>query len=141
MLFYLCELFLLLFLLTVHHSLSVNLRMRSLGLGKAQHVEKLSEEAAVELGANIISEAFLFSVGVGTITFEYLRQAKKNTTREENQLQDIDELQKRVEEIGLQLEHKSAELRELQRLVLAEPWRTENAKMVQKAEKQKDAKK
>ncbi|XP_072031835.1 optic atrophy 3 protein homolog [Amphiura filiformis] len=124
-----------------HHFLDVNLRMRSLGLGKAKSVEPLKEEAAVELGANIISEVFLFSVGAGTIAYEYYRQAKKSNTREENQLQDIDELQLRVEQMGLQLEQQSAELRELQRLVLAEPWRKEHAKQIQQGEKQKDAKK
>ena len=98
--------------------------MRILGLGKATKVEPLSEEAAVELGANIIGESFLFTVAVGTIAFEYARQARKETKREEQEMEDIDSLQKKVEELGIQLEQQDARIREIHRLVIAEPWRT-----------------
>ena len=106
------------------------MKMRSLGLGKAKKVEPLTEEAAVELGSSIISEMFLFSVAAGTITWEYLRQARKDTTREEGQLADIDELQKQVEDLGLNFEKQDAQLREIYRLVIAEPWRTQQSQQV-----------
>ena len=92
--------------------------MRILGLGKASSVKPLSEEAAVELGAEIIGETFLFSVAVGTISFEYFRQQRKEQEHEGEQTSAISELQSRVEELGIFVEQQDAKIRELQRNML-----------------------
>ncbi|XP_071787269.1 optic atrophy 3 protein homolog [Asterias amurensis] len=102
----------------LHHWMEINLKMRILGLGKASSVKPLSEEAAVELGAEIIGETFLFSVAVGTISFEYFRQQRKEQEHEGEQTSAISELQSRVEELGIFVEQQDAKIRELQRNML-----------------------
>ncbi|XP_054758867.2 putative OPA3-like protein CG13603 [Lytechinus pictus] len=101
-----------------YHWLDVNLRMRILGLGKATEVKPLSNEAAVELGAEIISESFLFSVATGTIAFEYWRSSKKEEKHESQQSLDIKKLQSQVQELGLLIEEQDAKLREFNRLLV-----------------------
>lgn len=105
-------------LLTVYHWLDVNLRMRILGLGKATEVKPLSSEAAVELGAEIISESFLFSIATATIAFEYWRSSKKDDQHESQQSLDIKGLQSQVQELGLLIEEQDAKLREFNRLLV-----------------------
>lgn len=103
---------------TVYHWLDVNLRMRILGLGKATEVAPLSEEAAVELGAEMIGETFIFTVAVGCLAFEYWRQARKEAKHENKQTDAIDRLESRVNELGMLLEQQDARLREMNRIIL-----------------------
>ncbi|XP_038075070.1 optic atrophy 3 protein homolog [Patiria miniata] len=102
----------------LYHWMEVNLKMRILGLGKATKVEPLTEEAAVEQGAEIIGETFLFAVAVGTIAFEYYRQQRKDQKHEGEQTSAITELQQRVEELGITIEEQDAKIRELNRQVV-----------------------
>ncbi|XP_071478502.1 putative OPA3-like protein CG13603 [Diadema setosum] len=101
-----------------YHWMDVNLKMRILGLGKATEVKPLSEEAAVELGSEIIGESFIFSVAVGTLVFEYWRSSKKEEQHETKQSIAIRELEGKVRDLGLALEEQDAKLRELNRLVV-----------------------
>ncbi|PIK41327.1 hypothetical protein BSL78_21805 [Apostichopus japonicus] len=102
----------------LYHWLDVNLRMRILGLGKATEVAPLSEEAAVELGAEMIGETFIFTVAVGCLAFEYWRQARKEAKHENKQTDAIDRLESRVNELGMLLEQQDARLREMNRIIL-----------------------
>ncbi|XP_022107019.1 optic atrophy 3 protein homolog [Acanthaster planci] len=102
----------------LHHWMEVNLRMKILGLGKASSVQPLTEEAAVELGADIIGETFLFVVAVGTIAFEYYRLQRKDQKHEGEQTAAISTLQQRVEELGITVEEQDARIRELHRQVV-----------------------
>lgn len=101
-----------------YHWLDVNLKMRILGLGKATEVAPLSHEAAVELGAEMIGETFIFTVAVGCLAFEYWRQARKEEKHENKQTEAIERLENRVNELGLILEQQDAKLREMNRFIL-----------------------
>ncbi|KAJ8044746.1 Optic atrophy 3 protein-like [Holothuria leucospilota] len=104
--------------MSVYHWLDVNLKMRILGLGKATEVAPLSHEAAVELGAEMIGETFIFTVAVGCLAFEYWRQARKEEKHENKQTEAIERLENRVNELGLILEQQDAKLREMNRFIL-----------------------
>ncbi|XP_033127098.1 optic atrophy 3 protein homolog [Anneissia japonica] len=105
----------------LHHWLEINLKMRSLGLGNPKKVERLSEDAAVELGAEMLGEGIVFSVAVGTIVFEYWRQSKKDEQHEDIQTEGIKQLNERVSELEILLEQQDARIREMNRIVVALP--------------------
>ena len=65
-----------------YHNWDIILRMRVLGLGKPDQVPKLTEKAAIDLGGDILSEFFVFSVAAGLIFLEYYRQSS-NTVKKE----------------------------------------------------------
>lgn len=60
-----------------YHYLEVNVKARLLNLGKPKEVVKLNEQAAIELGSDIIGEAIMFVIAAATIVFEYSRQTRK----------------------------------------------------------------
>ena len=73
----------------VYHWLEVNFRLRLMGLGKAQSVEKLSDEMAIELGAEMLGEFIIFTVAAGTLLLEYQRSAKKEAIKEEREKHQV----------------------------------------------------
>lgn len=44
-----------------------------MGFGTPQTVQRLTEERAIELGGDILGEAFIFVTAAGGLTFEYYR--------------------------------------------------------------------
>jgi hypothetical protein len=55
--------------------MDIAVRMKLLGLGSPDKVPALSEKQAIELGADLLSEFFVFGTTVSAIMFEYLRQS------------------------------------------------------------------
>merc|ERR1712142_67456 len=65
-----------------------------LGLGKTKKVKPLTEEAAVDNGAEILGEFFIYTVGVYFIFLELRRSSRKEDAKEaklENTLISLDE--------------------------------------------------
>lgn len=60
-----------------YHYLEVNVKARLLNLSKPKEVVKLNEQAAIELGSDLIGEIFMFTIAATTVIFEYNRQTKK----------------------------------------------------------------
>ena len=48
-------------------------------LGKPKEVVKLNEQAAIELGSDILGEMVMFLIAATTVVFEYNRQSRKST--------------------------------------------------------------
>lgn len=44
-----------------------------LNLGKPVNVQPLNETMAIELGANLLGETIIYSIGAGLLIFEYKR--------------------------------------------------------------------
>lgn len=42
-------------------------------MGKATEVPQLNETMAIELGANLLGEVVIFTIGAGLLIFEYVR--------------------------------------------------------------------
>jgi hypothetical protein len=59
-----------------YHWLEVNVKMRMLNLGKPKDVKKLDENAAIDLGADLLGEFIIFGVAAGTLTLEFMRQSR-----------------------------------------------------------------
>ena len=96
------------------------MKMRLLGLGHTvKDVKPLNEEMAVELGAEMLGEMVIFSVGAGIIAAEYIRQVRKDQRKENLQNDRLAHLEGQVAHYGLLVEQQSAEIRELSRVIFA----------------------
>jgi hypothetical protein len=83
----------------VYHRIDIAVRMRMLGLGSPDKVPALSEKQAIELGADLMSEFFVFGTAVAAIMLEYLRQSKKTETKNTQMSHDIETLHTRNEQV------------------------------------------
>ncbi|KAL8618342.1 hypothetical protein ACOMHN_047414 [Nucella lapillus] len=101
----------------IYHWLEVNFRMRLMGLGKAQSVEKLSDEMAIELGAEMLGEFIIFTVAAGTLLLEYQKSAKKEALKEEREKHQVLILKQKLQDLDLVTAVQEAQIRELQRSV------------------------
>lgn len=109
-----------------------------LNLGKPVNVPELSETMAIELGANLLGEIIIFSIGSGLLIFEYRRyashllaamaivaidccishrQSKKETAKEELAMEEKRDLQYTIQELALNIERQDAQIRHLSRIV------------------------
>ncbi|XP_041280999.1 optic atrophy 3 protein, partial [Onychostruthus taczanowskii] len=77
--------------------------MRLLGFRGAQ-VKPLNEEAAAELGAELLGEALVFGVGGLCLYLEYLRQAGQSRRREEHLEQTLSDLRSGLQRLEAELE-------------------------------------
>ncbi|XP_042750438.1 optic atrophy 3 protein [Lagopus leucura] len=68
----------------LYHWVEMRAKMRIMGFRGAA-VKPLNEEAAAELGAELLGEAIVFGVGGLCIYLEYARQAGQSRRREEEQ--------------------------------------------------------
>lgn len=84
-------------------------------------IKPLNEDAAAELGAELLGEAVIFLIGGGCMVLEYTRQSI-NSRRKEEELNDtIASLQTQIAELTLTTETLDAQLREFNRQLLSFP--------------------
>ena len=103
------------FLCIVYNWSQTQIKMRFLGSTGKVKVRPLSEEVAVDLGAQLIGEGTIFLVAAGTLTAEYTRSSIASDKKEAAKAEELLLLHNRIDELGLTLEQQSAELRELRR--------------------------
>lgn len=73
--------------------------MRTIGATGPTRVQPLKREKAIEVGAEILGEAFILSVAVSVILFEYWRSIQKEANLEAEQDRDIDVLQEKLQKV------------------------------------------
>jgi hypothetical protein len=105
------------FISTVYNWLQMNVKMRVMGLPGKVRVTRLSEETAVELGAELIGEFVIYTVASVGIIAEYYRSSRKEQEKQSSQDLSIEDLQSKVKSMELNSEQQAAQLRELNRLV------------------------
>uniref|UniRef100_A0A1B0FHC3 OPA3-like protein CG13603 n=1 Tax=Glossina morsitans morsitans TaxID=37546 RepID=A0A1B0FHC3_GLOMM len=101
-----------------YHWTEVKMRMWGINLGRPIEVIRLNEATAIDLGANVLGELFVFAVGALALLYEYTRQLKKEARREKKLELEKVELRNRVAELYLRVEQKNAQLREISRIVV-----------------------
>ena len=94
--------------------------MRIMGF-RASTIKPQNEEAAAELGAELVGEAIIFVIGGGCMILEYSRQAMNARRKEDEQNETITSLQTQLGELALTTETLDAQLREMNRLMLSFP--------------------
>lgn len=100
-----------------YHWCEVNVKMRMLNLGKPREVKKLDQNAAIELGAELLGEFVMFTVAAVTLTAEYVRQSRKATKEAEELEARWVSVENRLSEIEYVTTKQSDDIRELTRLV------------------------
>lgn len=84
-------------------------------------IKPLNEEAAAELGAELLGEAIIFLIGGGCMVLEYSRQAANSRRKEEELNETITSLRTELAELTLTTETMDAQLREINRQLLSFP--------------------
>nr|XP_045602049.1 optic atrophy 3 protein homolog isoform X1 [Procambarus clarkii] len=106
----------------LYHWCEVRMKMYVMNLGRTGQnstIPKLNEEAAIELGANLLGEGVIFVIAVGILAFEVTRQKEKEKKKEENEQAFINNLEHRINELTFATEELDTRLRELTRLAYA----------------------
>lgn len=94
--------------------------MKIMGL-RGSTIKPLNEDAAAELGAELLGESIVFLIGGGCLILEYTRQSV-NSRRKEEELNDtIISLQTEIAELQLTTETLDAQLREFNRILQSFP--------------------
>lgn len=81
------------------HRIDVILRSRITPSLYVKKIRPLNDEKAVENGATILSELFVFGVTGSVVVWETLRQRNKEISRREQVLRDIELLRSQIEEL------------------------------------------
>ena len=106
---------------SVYHGMDVRWRMRALGFGKTTKVTPISEEKAMETGADIFGELFLYFFGVVVyIAYESYQKGLKQK-HESSQDATLGALEGRITDLALIVEEQDTKIRELTRLVHSIP--------------------
>ncbi|XP_005534009.1 PREDICTED: optic atrophy 3 protein [Pseudopodoces humilis] len=92
----------------LYHWVEMRTKMRLLGFRGAA-VKPLNEEAAAELGAELLGEALVFGVGGLCLYLEYLRQAGQSRRREEHLEQTLSDLRQGLEQLQRDLDELRAQ--------------------------------
>ncbi|XP_040032481.1 optic atrophy 3 protein homolog [Gasterosteus aculeatus] len=104
----------------IYHWIEMRTKMRIMGF-RGSTIKPLNEDAAGELGAELLGEAIIFIIGGGCMVLEYSRQAANSRRKEEEQNETITSLQTQIGELALTTETLDAQLREINRLLLSLP--------------------
>lgn len=91
-------------------------KMKIMGL-RGSTIKPLNEDAAAELGAELLGEAIVFLIGGGCVILEYTRQSINSRRKEEELNTTIINLQTEIAELKLTTETHDAQLREFNRLL------------------------
>lgn len=84
-------------------------------------IKPLNEDAAAELGAELLGESIVFLIGGGCMVLEYSRQAANSRRKEEELNETITQLQTELAELALTTETLDAQLREVNRQLMSFP--------------------
>lgn len=105
-----------------YHWCEVNVKARLLNLGSPREVAKLNEQAAIDLGSELIGDMFMFVIGAAAIIAEYTRQSRKISDEKaalesrlqqiENQTGQLVELNKSLEKRYMSIENQLDEFKE-----------------------------
>ncbi|KAI8939911.1 hypothetical protein NX059_003640 [Plenodomus lindquistii] len=71
-------------------------------------IRPLSEQKAIDMGANFAAETFIFMVGIGVILFENWRQRRKARNARDDIREDLEELQQELKSVKAELEEWKA---------------------------------
>ncbi|XP_075392925.1 optic atrophy 3 protein [Tenrec ecaudatus] len=96
----------------LYHWVEMRTKMRIMGF-RGTTIKPLNEEAAAELGAELLGEATIFIVGGGCLVLEYWRHQVQQRHKEEEQRAAWDALQDEVGRLALALEALQAQMQAL----------------------------
>ncbi|KAH8859643.1 putative OPA3-like protein [Schistosoma japonicum] len=101
----------------LYHLWETRLKLKLLGLEKPKEIMKLSEDSAVDLGAEVLGEIIIFVVGATCLLLEYRRQVRKENHKENCIQNTLDQLTSQLNELMTIVEIQDAKVRELTKAV------------------------
>ncbi|XP_068248891.1 optic atrophy 3 protein homolog isoform X2 [Palaemon carinicauda] len=106
----------------LYHWCEVRMKMYVMNITRSKEsapIPRLNEEAAIELGANLLGEGVIFGIAVAILAFEVTRQKEKDRKKEEKEADFINSLEHRINELAFANEELDTKLRELTRTIYA----------------------
>lgn len=91
------------------------MKMWVMNLGKPAEVPTLNEAMAIELGANLLGEAIIFTIAAGVLLLEYNRQVRKESAKEDARISEMAMLTSTIQDLYFQAEMHDTQIRELMR--------------------------
>ncbi|KRZ78823.1 Optic atrophy 3 -like protein [Trichinella papuae] len=104
--------------------LEITRKMIMIGFGKPVTIPELNEEAAVELGADILGEMVVYAIAVFVVAFEYMRSNEKARIKEEELQQRLENIESSLKEFRADSQKQYAELQALQNLTQSVLWKS-----------------
>ncbi|XP_059053262.1 optic atrophy 3 protein homolog [Achroia grisella] len=95
----------------------VKAKMWILNLGKPVNIPVLSQEMAIELGANLLGETVIFVIGAGLLIIEYNRQSKKETAKESKREEEMQHITTTITDLYFRVQQQQTQLREMERII------------------------
>ncbi|XP_041969098.1 optic atrophy 3 protein homolog [Aricia agestis] len=95
----------------------VKAKMWILNLGKPVNIPVLSQEMAIELGANLLGESVIFIIGAGLLIVEYNRQSKKESAKEAKREEEMQHITTTITDLYFTVQQQQTQLKEMERLV------------------------
>ncbi|XKL62389.1 hypothetical protein PGB90_002222 [Kerria lacca] len=95
----------------------IRVKMWMLNMGKPDSIPQLNEQMAIELGANLLGETIVFVSAATIILMEYVRQARKEMTKEAARLEEIDSINNKIRDLSFQLESQDTHIRRLMHMI------------------------
>ncbi|XP_053463087.1 optic atrophy 3 protein isoform X1 [Nycticebus coucang] len=94
----------------LYHWVEMRAKMRIMGFN-AEAVKPLNEEAAAELGAELLGEAIIFTTACSCLMLEYWRHQKQHKRKERERRVALSELRDELEDLVLALEELQEQVR------------------------------
>ena len=107
---------------SAYNWLVTNVRIRTMGTEGKVKVIKLTEEKAIELGAEIIGELTIFTISTLIIIAEYSRQSNKSQAKEDNQNEKIKTLESELDLLKSQMNFQEKRLEQFQKQQSTKGW-------------------
>ncbi|VVC91531.1 unnamed protein product [Leptidea sinapis] len=95
----------------------VKAKMWILNLGKPVNIPVLSQDMAIELGANLLGESVIFVIGAGLLIIEYNRQSKKEAVKEAKREEEMKYITGTITDLYFTVQKQQTQLREMERLI------------------------
>uniref|UniRef100_A0A5K3FHJ6 Optic atrophy 3 protein homolog n=1 Tax=Mesocestoides corti TaxID=53468 RepID=A0A5K3FHJ6_MESCO len=94
----------------LYHLWDTRLKLKLLGVSKPMGVKKLTDESAAEMGAEILGELIMFSIGTFLLVLEYRRQSKNETEKERKARAEIRALEDAIKNLESRISSQSETL-------------------------------
>ncbi|KAJ8723888.1 hypothetical protein PYW07_007868 [Mythimna separata] len=95
----------------------VKAKMWILNLGRPVNIPVLSQEMAIELGANLLGESLIFTIGAAILMFEYNRQSKKEAAKEAKKEEEMKHISDTITDLYFTVQTQQTQLREMERII------------------------
>lgn len=104
-------------LILVYHGFELNFLMWNLGFGKATKKQPLNPDRAVELGADLIGEFFLYSFLVTIVLLEYSWSQSSSEKKKLEEEEFRNSMRNKLDEQSFAIATLEAEVRQMQRTI------------------------